>query len=253
MISACTSAGTDHPRSRGEYRFVTEPSEALVGSSPLSRGIRPRRNLIHPSPGIIPALAGNTFAVAGPGQRCWDHPRSRGEYGLVAGAVWVVWGSSPLSRGILGGAIEAYQTAGIIPALAGNTGPGFERLGCIGDHPRSRGEYLGPSEASAPMAGSSPLSRGIPAGSYGCSGCFGIIPALAGNTTLAKMASVSVRDHPRSRGEYEGVSGHGRKHEGSSPLSRGIQPRGEQPRKLGRIIPALAGNTIRLCLSRLSR
>ena len=52
----------DHPRSRGVYR-PTDPSEAFSGgSSPLARGLQPRRRLIHRQRGIIPARAGFTLA-----------------------------------------------------------------------------------------------------------------------------------------------------------------------------------------------
>ena len=93
--------------------------------------------------GIIPALAGNT---TWPGT--WtigrkDHPRSRGEYRLVENTALAKSGSSPLSRGILGGGQPSLVAVGIIPALAGNTdrpkGPDRYKW----DHPRSRGEYSG--------------------------------------------------------------------------------------------------------------
>ena len=55
----------DHPRSRGEYRPKMIQSGIYTGSSPLSRGIRPRPACMT-SPGrIIPALAGNTLVDKG--------------------------------------------------------------------------------------------------------------------------------------------------------------------------------------------
>ena len=91
-----------------------------------------------------------------------------------------------------------------------------------GDHPRSRGEY-GSLLASIPdVAGSSPLSRGIPQRGLHHRGDPGIIPALAGNTALVDDVKDSARDHPRSRGEYT-ISPENRSSiRGSSPLSRGI-------------------------------
>ena len=55
-----SSAGRDHPRSRGEYDAAKVVGIGGNGSSPLSRGIhtQARRGLRHH--GIIPALAGNT-------------------------------------------------------------------------------------------------------------------------------------------------------------------------------------------------
>ncbi len=172
----------DHPRSRGEYEVSTTSTRSCGGSSPLSRGIRKSLEGCRVMIRIIPALAGNTPtptlsawtraiipALAGNtrhhgARRGWgcDHPRSRGEYGIVPGCSVQPGRSSPLSRGI--------------PASTSTP-----RTPC-GDHPRSRGEYQ-PS-VSGQLGGnrSSPLSRGIrdlpgrgrlqPA----------IIPALAGNT-----------------------------------------------------------------------
>ena len=91
--------------------------------------------------------------------------------------------------------------------------------------------------------GSSPLSRGIPGKSLLMVLDAGIIPALAGNTKSFTNVTNAIKDHPRSRGEYELAPLNHFMFHGSSPLSRGILPRGVA-RPLGRgIIPALAGNT----------
>ena len=131
----------------------------------------------------------------------------------------------------------------IIPALAGNTLRWHWRDRRSGDHPRSRGEYpvaLFPREMGS---GSSPLSRGILSGHLARCGVVWIIPALAGNTN-SRLSSVSTAaDHPRSRGEYDIRGYPDGVHSGSSPLSRGILYHHWMPRKLRRIIPALAGNT----------
>ena len=70
----------DHPRSRGEYVFGQMLDAAVLGSSPLSRGILPQLEVIKHGVGIIPALAGNTASWARASNRRQDHPRSRGEY-----------------------------------------------------------------------------------------------------------------------------------------------------------------------------
>ena len=161
---------TDHPRSRGEYcglaaggipisgssplsrgilaRRMARGSQGRikrrgrgVGSSPLSRGIRGCGATRGSTPGIIPALAGNTAIASIRSCSASDHPRSRGEYRPFAMRVEQHRGSSPLSRGILVSR-KAFGTASrIIPALAGNT---ETQTGCetvASDHPRSRGEY----------------------------------------------------------------------------------------------------------------
>ena len=71
-----------------------------------------------------------------------------------------------------------------------------------------------------------------------------IIPALAGNTVSPTVSSASASDHPRSRGEYAEESRYDCRKQGSSPLSRGILSGHIRNHRTGRIIPALAGNTI---------
>ena len=173
----------DHPRSRGEYARNGAFFAALPGSSPLSRGIRLKKNPYSRRHGIIPALAGNTPRLSGQPQQPWDHPRSRGEYRESNNGSYWVSGSSPLSRGIPEGDDVAHRLPRIIPALAGNTshlaGPR-----CKGpDHPRSRGEYTTAPLSGTARFGSSPLSRGIPVLEIMSVPAIGIIPALAGNTT----------------------------------------------------------------------
>ena len=71
-----------------------------------------------------------------------------------------------------------------------------------------------------------------------------IIPALAGNTANPSGRSYPGRDHPRSRGEYSGRRKITSSNTGSSPLSRGIPATILVQPRAGRIIPALAGNTL---------
>ena len=173
----------DHPRSRGEYVFNVTASEFSMGSSPLSRGI-PRSQGRHAAGGgIIPALAGNTSGGISGYYIGEDHPRSRGEYGASEGFDTIEDGSSPLSRGILIQPVGPCRRVGIIPALAGNTPHRRRSQGCQRDHPRSRGEYPLGARRMHYRVGSSPLSRGIRPGQPRRLRRFGIIPALAGNTT----------------------------------------------------------------------
>ena len=192
----------DHPRSRGEYVTTGAAEESGIGSSPLSRGIlhhaardvRVRR--------IIPALAGNTCSPRRKTHPPGDHPRSRGEYLEAYGlTVWQL-GSSPLSRGIRNGKMDGSGLGGIIPALAGNTAAARRSCTRLRDHPRSRGEYASSVSFPSQPTGSSPLSRGIRPGYETPGGFHGIIPALAGNTHPPMVLRASMRDHPRSRGEY---------------------------------------------------
>ena len=177
---------------------------------------------------IIPALAGNTGKYTVPPSPAKDHPRSRGEYTVCNDERTHYFGSSPLSRGILQPAVAPSSGLGIIPALAGNTMARPWILGPRWDHPRSRGEYLRSMCQCFCRLGSSPLSRGIPSHDFKTVPTSGIIPALAGNTSLARSGTVP---------SY-----------GSSPLSRGIPASyGTAGGQLG-IIPALAGNTPGICV-----
>ncbi len=111
------------------------------------------------------------------------------------------------------------------------------------DHPRSRGEYFVLVAVVCQEVGSSPLSRGILDLLLAPKRPRRIIPALAGNTTRRPRTAPWGGDHPRSRGEYEGLSCQLSVRVGSSPLSRGIlRPRLILVIREG-IIPALAGNT----------
>ena len=155
--------------------------------------------------------------------RLWDHPRSRGEYTPVRSITSSPTGSSPLSRGIRRPLALAIPSAGIIPALAGNTPVACMFKRGTGDHPRSRGEYPEVSECRGRGTGSSPLSRGIHGQGDLKRKNQRIIPALAGNTSSGSWLARSSR--------------------GSSPLSRGILGGAIPPVRFEGIIPALAGNT----------
>ena len=221
------SAAADHPRSRGEYTNPVAGLRIVGGSSPLSRGILLRGRTPGRRRRIIPALAGNTCQMADPAAVPADHPRSRGEYSGRPRDSRGHRGSSPLSRGILAGVDEDQPVVRIIPALAGNTDCRLAGSTCMGDHPRSRGEYPTYGRGSLGSPGSSPLSRGIP-----------FSPSFSSFTRV---------DHPRSRGEYYRSSSRVTTTSGSSPLSRGIRRRSRGRVDVVRIIPALAGNTPSTC------
>ena len=220
--SSGSSARADHPRSRGEYwprALLTLPGQ---GSSPLSRGIPFRFKLPGGKKGIIPALAGNTEDHIHFFFEDKDHPRSRGEYAHVPPRGAVMWGSSPLSRGIHLRAGNSLFIPRIIPALAGNTTLALARMSLPRDHPRSRGEYEVLTVGHGWGKGSSPLSRGILTVATAATRDSRIIPALAGNTRIPPCPSYNSSDHPRSRGEYPPGPGFVTQSLGSSPLSRGI-------------------------------
>ena len=71
-------------------------------------------------------------------------------------------GSSPLARGLRDGASRRAAAARIIPARAGFTYRAHARSPFQGDHPRSRGVYMGVRSHKISSEGSSPLARGLP-------------------------------------------------------------------------------------------
>ena len=116
-----TSSTRDHPRSRGVYpnpsiRFPMSP-----GSSPLARGLRPRRLSVRFMVRIIPARAGFTNCAPPTASPTADHPRSRGVYTRSSRAWTRPDGSSPLARGLPRGPASGRRRSGIIPARAGFT------------------------------------------------------------------------------------------------------------------------------------
>ena len=119
-----------------------------------------------------------------------------------------------------------------------------------GDHPRVCGEHSVLLCFFEFGLGSSPRMRGTPSPPGRRVSGLGIIPAYAGNTPQAETSSARSRDHPRVCGEHcRGVPADllGR---GSSPRMRGTRIVSvSRPDKPG-IIPAYAGNTVRLMRDR---
>ena len=172
----------DHPRSRGVYVSWGDCSHSRLGSSPLARGLPPRRTWPWRSWGIIPARAGFTCSC-----RLWcmctgDHPRSRGVYPSRAPNRIRDPGSSPLARGLPPRRTWPWRSWGIIPARAGFTCSCRLWCMCTGDHPRSRGVYPSRAPNRIRDPGSSPLARGLRPEGFRQSIRGRIIPARAGFT-----------------------------------------------------------------------
>ena len=70
----------DHPRSRGVYEMWGPDKPAVLGSSPLARGLRARSCTASRAMRIIPARAGFTMGPFLTAMTAADHPRSRGVY-----------------------------------------------------------------------------------------------------------------------------------------------------------------------------
>ena len=112
-----------HPRSRGENYRMGTATRYVEGSSPLTRG-KPMEGVYAVGcERLIPAHAGKTSgrllrAVLGRA-----HPRSRGENARANGPACPRRGSSPLTRGKLGGDKLVGVLSRLIPAHAGKTPP----------------------------------------------------------------------------------------------------------------------------------
>ena len=195
-------SGLDHPRSRGVYCNDADHDAGGCGSSPLARGLLVAGSILVPSSGIIPARAGFT-------QDCWDrgycrrdHPRSRGVYRYDPSHIIITYGSSPLARGLRVARSNDVEYGGIIPARAGFTRVLRSCHALPRDHPRSRGVYPCRAAVLLPMAGSSPLARGLRKLLCLLFQVPRIIPARAGFTWRGVLFGGFRWDHPRSRGVY---------------------------------------------------
>ena len=195
---------------------------APTGSSPLARGLRPRSRVRSAGGGIIPARAGFTNGVDRGRQHAADHPRSRGVYKLGEVATGMTGGSSPLARGLPGHPHLRRPRPRIIPARAGFTAATCRRRRPARDHPRSRGVYDVAWDEFMDGWGSSPLARGLRCRDCGDRHGAGIIPARAGFTARHELATIGLRDHPRSRGVYWYDRRTDQHRTGSSPLARGL-------------------------------
>ena len=213
----------DHPRSRGVYCDREHGIIVFWGSSPLARGLR---TTLRRSPGqsrIIPARAGFTSRLTAC-PTCFS-------------------GSSPLARGLPPQGPAPAACPGIIPARAGFTNPMSGLTGGTEDHPRSRGVYPDPAQYVTRKDGSSPLARGLRSRAPTSILIERIIPARAGFTGPGRWSVRFRPDHPRSRGVYSFFVRGMVSPRGSSPLARGLLPRGYAVARRARIIPARAGFT----------
>ena len=93
------SRSTAHPRSRGENEKSIPFHLRDNGSSPLTRGKRPRMQYRGHCKRLIPAHAGKTGSACPRNRRDAAHPRSRGENCSRTRSASALAGSSPLTRG----------------------------------------------------------------------------------------------------------------------------------------------------------
>ena len=237
------STSTVHPRSRGEHSSGDAGAALRLGSSPLARGTRRLALRRRPARRFIPARAGNTRWVPATRSPSPVHPRSRGEHDGTTLADFRRDGSSPLARGTHRDVDLDGLDGRFIPARAGNTAISIRAAVVSPVHPRSRGEHSSAVIVWPTTAGSSPLARGTPRPRRRAAPERRFIPARAGNTSSPAPATSRPPVHPRSRGEHHAQLPFAEQIDGSSPLARGTRGKRAAPRKVGRFIPARAGNT----------
>ena len=150
-----------------------------------------------------------------------DHPRLRGEHHTNSYPVFVSPGSPPPTRGTRACRHAQSVSGGITPAYAGNTSRQIFKVILTWDHPRLRGEHLGRFTVLSYGAGSPPPTRGTPILSPLIPPKSGITPAYAGNTLLQSLSFLSLRDHPRLRGEHKAGIEEEKNNLGSPPPTRG--------------------------------
>ena len=153
-------------------------------------------------------------------------------------------GSSPLTRGKHNAMPPARSGQGLIPTHAGKTRSGWRAVVRPGAHPHSRGENTRLMPCQIVSQGSSPLTRGKPAGRVTSSCTLGLIPTHAGKTTPRRATRITRRAHPHSRGENRHHASHAITRTGSSPLTRGKLYTCSHPRQCTRLIPTHAGKTL---------
>ena len=214
-----------------------------MGSSPLTRGKQSRKASLNPTDRLIPAHAGKTWLMALFSCQTRAHPRSRGENGRPIASHARNTGSSPLTRGKPKLRVDRVTDARLIPAHAGKTFGVVGRGPVGGAHPRSRGENACMARLMFSAPGSSPLTRGKPAGFLNVIGVGRLIPAHAGKTALPFRMPSGSSAHPRSRGENSPGSVRAGDAGGSSPLTRGKQLGIRRVSTYTRLIPAHAGKT----------
>ena len=156
-----------------------------VGSSPLTRGKRPGRDLRARQRGLIPAHAGKTLASSAGAPRERAHPRSCGENNVSRQDKPASQGSSPLMRGKRLARFQRCPAGGLIPAHAGKTYSTTPKQTAPKAHPRSCGENAAKRQLPLLDEGSSPLMRGKRQARRHQAHPHGLIPAHAGKTCAA--------------------------------------------------------------------
>ena len=234
----------DHPRTCGANVTAMCANRPDYGSSPHMRG--KLRALPWPdgSRRIIPAHAGQIPKSNTSYPTRSDHPRTCGANlsGRQQGSER--FGSSPHMRGKHAHNPQRIQNKGIIPAHAGQTNRACIRNAVAWDHPRTCGANSRSPVFIGRVSGSSPHMRGKLIVMREIRNLLRIIPAHAGQTSVAGVRMPALTDHPRTCGANPHRSACSTTATGSSPHMRGkLRDRPTDLLRV-RIIPAHAGQTL---------
>ena len=218
-------------------------ASAAIGSSPRVRGKPFALQVEMAYRRIIPASAGQTRTAMTRARAHADHPRECGA-NLTRSHNSENWsGSSPRVRGKPRRCPQACARRRIIPASAGQTWWQAWRWTATPDHPRECGANAPVRQVNAGGRGSSPRVRGKRGFSRFPRRAVRIIPASAGQTSSPRWVSMIRSDHPRECGANTVRSTAASRSCGSSPRVRGKPRTGRSGTRMGRIIPASAGQT----------
>ena len=171
------------------------------------------------------------------------HPRACGEQSDCRTFKTSLIGSSPRLRGTETNAITNTANIWFIPAPAGNRISTPFRASSRSVHPRACGEQPRESYPDASVDGSSPRLRGTDQDAITDPRVVRFIPAPAGNSYDADWEDSPISVHPRACGEQHRIAGKLRSGDGSSPRLRGTEYRSVRQGRVGRFIPAPAGNS----------
>ena len=191
---------------------------------------------------FIPACAGNRLSQRLLLPRWPVHPRVCGEQPFQRPLNGFHNGSSPRVRGTVR---LMYQRGGkcrFIPACAGNSYSDFVSGFVDAVHPRVCGEQIPNLALMKLSAGSSPRVRGTEPHSAQLFALGRFIPACAGNRCGCAGPIKGDTVHPRVCGEQTQRTGNMKAQIGSSPRVRGTAVAQQANLRVGRFIPACAGN-----------
>jgi len=234
-----------HPRARGERAGHRGLMRCCSGSSPRTRGTHGQQFPPRQTRRFIPAHAGNALCVDENAALSPVHPRARGERTVSNFRHGRRGGSSPRTRGTHTLVPPSEALGRFIPAHAGNADAACECGPQRTVHPRARGERPASSVYTLVPPGSSPRTRGTLSRVGRLAVTARFIPAHAGNAFLAPQSCPAGPVHPRARGERIGNLSWRAQGIGSSPRTRGTHGARRVLPRVGRFIPAHAGNARR--------